>query len=166
MTRAVNAKRGPAQTQPSLAEIITETVRMLVARDRATWDQVSAGSGIPRSSFAKRLNGEIEWRAGEIQALADYFQVTPGFLVSGFRPNRPTANSQNDSSRSKGESEKDTRALAELDKQFPRPVPSHRSMSPAFSEKRSDKHNGPGRGQEAGRGPRRDSSNLPRRNAA
>lgn len=83
MTRAINARRGQAQTQPSLAQIVTETVRMLVARDRVTWDEVSAGSGIPRSSFGKRLNGEIEWRAGEIQALAEYFEVSPALLVTG-----------------------------------------------------------------------------------
>lgn len=81
--------------QLTVAETISVTVQQLAARQRPrrTIEQVADGAGFARSTFYKRMRGATEWTASDVDKLAKFFQVSPGFLVTGYPNTEATTNS-------------------------------------------------------------------------
>jgi hypothetical protein len=79
-------------------EVISTVVRMLLARDRDTIEQLAATTGISRDVLFRRLRrgGNNSWKASEVAALASHFEVPVadlyepswGGLKLGFRKGR------------------------------------------------------------------------------
>lgn len=99
----VSAGAPPESTVAELADdTIRRAVRALIAARATTPDAIADAIGMTRSTFYRRVSGRgAPFTAGEVQAIADVFEVPVADLFSGLggvvvplrgrRPGRATA---------------------------------------------------------------------------
>ena len=67
------------QRQPATERVAAE-VRALMGRHNVTQMQLRDVLGVSQPAISARLHGQVPFDANEIEALADFFKVTPGEL--------------------------------------------------------------------------------------
>lgn len=72
-------------------QIIGENVHRLMWRNHIRQDSIYRALGVSRSTFAKKLRGEIAWLAKDIDAAAKTLGVEPGALFAEWTPAQPAA---------------------------------------------------------------------------
>ena len=72
------------QRQPATERVAAE-VRALMGRHNVTQMQLRDVLGVSQPAISARLHGQVPFDANEIEALAEYFDVSPGDLF-GMQP--------------------------------------------------------------------------------
>jgi transcriptional regulator with XRE-family HTH domain len=72
----VRAIEGPIN--PGLHDRISTLVRMLMARDGYTQEQLAARIGMDQVTLSARLRGRRRWSVEDLDRLGEVFQVHPG----------------------------------------------------------------------------------------
>lgn len=61
--------------------LVAENVRAELARRRLTQEQAGAAIGLTQKAMSRRLTGEVEFSASELQKLAGLLEVPAGTLL-------------------------------------------------------------------------------------
>ncbi len=64
---------------------VAANVRAELARRRITQTDVAERLGVSRQNVAKRLNGSVDFRVGELISIANMLGITIGDLVGGVK---------------------------------------------------------------------------------
>lgn len=69
--------------------VVGTQIRMLLARDQQTQTNLALALGVTQSQLSKRLRGTIPFDLDELVVVADYFNVSVGYLFGESTNRRP-----------------------------------------------------------------------------
>lgn len=75
-----------SESGPPKSAVVKRNVRAEIARSGKTHQSVARGIDMPYPTFRRRIAGEVDWRAGELEAVARYLGITVSRLTEEPRP--------------------------------------------------------------------------------